>query len=724
VPGATPSSRLPAGRPPLIRRSAATAIAARRTRSARVRRRRRQVFLWLLLAVVVAVVSFGSGLVAAPLDYNFQPVAPKSVLLQDASGHTFATIRSPQIEDPVAASKIPTVMRQAIVAAEDQRFYSNSGVDPLAMARAAWRDITGHSLQGGSTITQQYVKNVYTGSEQTALRKLREASLAIRLEQHLTKDQILTRYLNTLYLGNGTAGVEAASEFYFGVPIVHLDRTSAGGHSPSLALARAAVLAGMAPAPSVWNPVNDPTQARARELYVLNRMFVAGYITSEQAGHAYGDALPHIAAKTGPEAQTIAPEFRDLVAQELNHYGDTTLFASGGMRVKTTLDLDLQQAATQALGQVLPKQKGLDAAVVAVDPRNGDLRALAEHKAGGYVENGLDLAAPPPSDITRSSGSTIKPFTLAAALEHGHSLSEGHYAPQCVRITAHYRPCNAEGGAGYYTLQSALEQSVNTVYAPLAVQVGLNRVVKLARRSGMQIGHLDRGTTCAVRKRVICPSYALGIPVSPLSEADAFGTIVDHGMHHAVRSLLSVRTPSQGQLFKAAPSPAGERAMPAQVADQVTTAMQGVVDVGTGQAAHQPFPVYGKTGTTDNFYDAWFTGCTHTLCITVWMGYDHPHELKDATGSPVYGGTVPARLFAQTYTDYRAQLSPTGVVSPTPTYLPVAPSTPATHPSTSSTAKPAHGAAGRNATTDHPTSPSSNGPKKPSPTSTRRRGGP
>ena len=372
--------------------------------------------------------SFGSGLVAAPLDYNFQPVAPKSVLLLDSSGHPFATIRSPQIEVPVPGSKIPKVMRQAIVAAEDQRFYSNSGVDPFAIARAAWRDITGHSLQGGSTITQQYVKNVYTGSEQTALRKLREASLAIRLEQHLTKDQILTRYLNTLYLGNGTAGVEAASEFYFGVPIFHLNRTSTGGRSHSLALARAAVLAGMAPAPSIWNPVNDPTQARVRELYVLNRMFVAGYISSDQAGRAYGDALPQIVAKAGPEAQTIAPEFRDLVAQQLDHYGDTTLFASGGMRVKTTLDLKLQQAATQALSQVLPKQKGLDAAVVAVDPRNGDLRALAEHKAGGYAERlgprrpaagptspGLpdprssrSLSPPPSSTATRSAKATTR----------------------------------------------------------------------------------------------------------------------------------------------------------------------------------------------------------------------------------------------------------------------------------------------------------------------------
>jgi penicillin-binding protein 1A len=648
-----------------MRRSAAAAIAARRTRSANARRRRRQALLWFLLAIVVGTASFGSGLVAAPLDYNFRPVPPKSVLLLDASGQPFATIRSPQVEDPVPGSQIPAVMRQAIVAAEDKSFYSNSGIDPLAIARAAWRDITGHSLQGGSTITQQYVKNVYTGSEQTPLRKLREASLAIRLEQHLTKDEILTRYLNTLYLGNGTAGVQAASRFYFGVPISSLGLNLTTRETSSrLALARAATLAGIAPAPSVWNPVNDPKQARVREEYVLNRMLADGDITVEQASGAYGDRLPHIAADAEPEAQTEAPEFRDFVAQDLSHYGDATLFNSGGMQVKTTLDLALQRAATQALGQVLPKQKGLDAAVVAVDPRNGDLRAIAEHKVGGYVQNGEDLADPPKGDITRSSGSTIKPFTLAAALEHGHTLTETHYAPECVQVAPGYRPCNAEAGAGTYSLETALEKSVNTVYAPLAVDVGMNRIVRLARRSGMQIGHLDRGKSCGAHKHVVCPSYALGIPVSPLSEADAYGSFVNDGMHHPVRSVLSVRIPGQ-QLFKAAASPPGTRVMPTQIATEVTTAMQGVVDSGTGELARQPFPVYGKTGTTDHFTDAWFTGCTRTVCITVWMGDNKPRELRDAAGAPVYGGSIPARLFAQTFTDYRTLLAPTGVSATT-----------------------------------------------------------
>ena len=653
---------------------------------------------WLALSVVVAVSTFAAGLLAAPLNYDFQPVPPKSVLLVDASGRAFATIHSAQIEHPVPASDIPLVMRQAIVAAEDKSFYSNSGIDPLAILRAAWRDITGANLQGGSTITQQYVKNVYTGSEQTPLRKLREASLAIRLEQHLSKAEILTRYLNTLYLGNGTAGVDAASRFYYGVPInrIAFDKTT-GQDDPALALRRAATLAGIAPAPSVWNPINAPKQARVRELYVLNQMLIAGYITSQQAGDAYGDALPKIVAASEPDAQTIAPEFRDLVAQSLQHYGDSTLFETGGMRVKTTLDLNLQQAAVQALHEVLPKSKGLDAAIVAVDPRNGDLRAITEKKVGGYVENGEDLADPPAGSINRSSGSTIKPFTLAYALMHGHTLSETHYAPECIQVAVGYRPCNAEGGAGTYSLGTALVRSINTVFAPLGVELGLKRIIHFAERTGLEVGHVDSGATCGIRKGKVCASYALGIPISPLSLSSAYGTFVDHGVHHPVRTVLSVRTPAQGQLFRASAKPAGERVMPATIADEVTGAMGQVVQYGTGRAAAQPFPIYGKTGTTDDFTNAWFGGCSRAICITVWMGYDRPyhrvhgqvvaHELRNAYGSPVYGGTLPAQMFARVFSNYRTLGGAPGVIGSSP-YPTAAPVTTSANPSPTADATP------------------------------------
>lgn len=647
----------------------ATAVARRRSRSAQARRRRRQIALWLVVAVLVGIGSFGAGLLAAPLDYSFQPTPPQAVLLLDRSGRVFATIRAPQDQEPVRSAQIPNVMKQAIVAAEDERFFNHSGVDPLAMVRAFWRDISGAHLQGGSTITQQYVKNVYTGSQRTALRKLREASLAIRLEQHLSKEQILTRYLNTLYLGNGTAGVQAASKYYYGVPIEQLDLDRATGrHDASLALARAATMAGMVPAPSLWNPVKDPAQARRRELYVLNQMVKNHMISPQQASAAYGDSLPKVVAHSQPDAPTVAPEFRDYVADQLKGtlaFDDTTLFNSAGVKVHTTLDLDLQKAAVHALSTVLPSKSDPEAAVVAVDPRNGDIRALTTKQRGGYKAGGFDLAAPPHGTASRSSGSTIKPFTLAYALMHGHSLDEPHSAPSCVTVPFHL--CNAETGSSYQTLRTALVNSINTVYGPLALDLGLNKVLKFARSAGLDIGTLARDT-----HGHLYPAQSIGVPVSPLSEAVAFGTLVDHGVHHSPRSILRVRSTADGQLYTAPAQPHGNRVMPRSVADQVTGVMQQVVDEGTGTAARQPFPVYGKTGTTDDETDAWFTGCTRTLCIAVWMGYEKPyfhhgtvaHSMKNVEGvGEVYGGTLPARIFAQTWSDYRTLQQPHGTLS-------------------------------------------------------------
>jgi penicillin-binding protein 1A len=677
-------------RPPHL---AVAAVAERRSRSARLRRRRRQVALWVVVAGLVGAGSFGAGLLAAPLDYSFQPLPPQAVLLLDSTGHVFATIRAPQDQEPVRSDQIPAVMKNAIVAAEDERFFAHRGVDPLAVLRAVWRDTTGAHLQGGSTITQQYVKNVYTGSQRTALRKLREASLAIRLEQHLSKDQILTRYLNTLYLGNGTAGVQAASKYYYGVPVAHLDLNQAiGQHDGTLALARAATLAGFIPAPSLWNPVKNPKQARDRELYVLNQMVKNRMITPQQASDAFGNGLPKIVAKAQADAPTVAPEFRDYVSEQLSgtlQFDDATLYNSGGVKVRTTLDLNLQKAAVHALASVLPSKSDPEAAVVAVDPRNGDIRALTTKQNGGYKAGGFDLAAPPQGTASRSSGSTIKPFTLAYALMHGHSLDEVRAAPQpCATVPFHI--CNAEHGSSYQTLRTAMIASINTVYGPLAVDLGLGKVLKLARAAGLDIGPLARDSSGR-----LYPAQSIGVPVSPLSEAVSYGTLVNHGVHHTPRSILRVRSGGDGVLYTATGDPKGNRVMSKSVADDVTEVMQQVVDDGTGTAARQAFPVYGKTGTTDDFTNAWFTGCTRTLCIAVWMGYEKqyfnhgrtPHSMILPGVGDVFGGTLPAKIFSQTWTDYRTLQEPNGSLSPTPTPTSAPATTYAPRPTPTKTAR-------------------------------------
>ncbi|MFL6241088.1 MAG: transglycosylase domain-containing protein [Actinomycetes bacterium] len=648
-------------------------------RTARQRRHRRHlVVLWVLVAVIAGVGSFTAGLLSAPVDFT-TPAPPKSALLLDASGKVFATVRSPYQREEVPANQIPQVMRDAIVSAEDRTFFKNSGVDPLAIARAAWKDVTGSHIQGGSTITQQYVKQVYTNQHRTVFRKVKEAALAVRLERRLTKAEILTRYLNTTYFGNGTYGVQAAAKYYFGIAIKDLDLDARSGHrSSSLALGRAAMLAGLVPAPSVWNPVSHPDLARAHQLDVLNRMVADGRITAQQASDAYGRKPPTIVKARTPEPPTIAPEFRDYVRQRLDATFTPDQLYQGGLRVTTTLDLDLQQAIVKAVREILPNSSDPEAAVVAVDPRTGDMKALTTrvNRKGShaYQTGGFDLAL----SATRSTGSTIKPFTLSVALERGHSLQEGICAPSVAFVPNPggtpnpYKIPNAEHGGGCYTLESALWQSVNTVYGPLALKVGLKRVLTRAVDAGF-----------APKNRVLKPlvpakSIGGGLEVTPLSEAVAYSTLVNHGLHHDPRSITIVRSGGSGALDSGevvyrAPRPHGQQVIKRKIADQVTDAMQGVVDRGTATNAKQDFPVYGKTGTTNEYTDAWFVGCTRTLCIATWMGYDKLKSMRDVEGvGRVFGGTLPAEIFAKAMSNYRsikaAEKNPQVRVSPTPTH--------------------------------------------------------
>ena len=570
-------------------------------------------------------------------------------------------------------------MRDAIVSAEDRTFFKNSGVDPLAIVRAGWKDVTGSRIQGGSTITQQYVKQVYTNQNRTVLRKVKEAALAVRLERRLSKDEILTRYLNTTYFGNGAYGVQAAAKYYYGVPIKDLNLDPATGkRSSSLALGRAAMLAGLVPAPSVWNPVHSMTLAREHQLDVLNRMVHDGKITAQQASDAYGLKPPHIVKATTPEPPTLAPEFRDYVRTRLDETFTPDQLYQGGLRVTTTLDLDLQQALVKAVKQVLPNNNDPEAAVIAMDPRSGDIRALTtrvsrkgEH---AYKTGGFDLALA----AARSTGSTIKPFTLSVALQRGHSLGEGVCAPGVARVPNPggkpnpYPIHNAEGGGGCYTLKSALWDSINTVYGPLALKVGLKRVLQRGVDAGL--GPADR----VLRPLVPAKSIGGGLEVTPISEAVAYSTLVNHGVRSDPRSILVVRSggsgaTDSGDVVFRAPKPRGSAVIPRKIADQVTDAMQGVVDHGTATRAQQDFPVYGKTGTTNDYTDAWFVGCTRTLCIATWMGYDKLKSMRNVEGTGrVFGGTLPAEIFAKSWQNYRAikaaEKNPAGVSSPTPTH--------------------------------------------------------
>jgi penicillin-binding protein 1A len=697
-----------------------------------------------VLALLVGTGTFVGGLLAAPIDFQVAP-PPASAILLAADGRQFAKIAPPEKREEVKATDIPEVMRQAIISAEDERFLKHNGVDPLATMRALFRDITGGNTQGGSTLTQQYVKNAYVGNERTALRKIREAALAYRLEQRLSKQQILTDYLNALYLGNGLYGVQAASKYYFDVPVKELAWNKASGnhHDENLALARATLMAGIAPAPSVWNPVKDFGQAKARQTYTLNQMVKNGYITAEQATLAHKRNV-HPLRITPPEPRNPAPEFTDYVTYKVQHdpnYDEDTFFR-GGLRVKTTLDLDLQQAFQQALTEVLPDAKDPQAALIAVDYQNGDIKAMATLrrvpplKKDGKVVNaptdtykphGFNLA----TNALRSTGSTIKTFTLATALSQGMSLDDSMHGPVSVTIKCackggSYTVHNAGDGEGgrSYTLRNALAYSINTVFVPLANKVGRDKVARLAERAGLAPLPPDRHS---LEGRSGAPANFLsfgiggGVDVTPLGEAVAYSTIADGGRHITPRAFTQVRTgasgTNQGQvLFERHPSVS--RVMSKGVANDVVKALTSVVDYGTGTAVKAAgVDVFGKTGTTNDSTDAWFTGCVPSLriCMSSWMGNEYINctpgkgqvvdgscgGMRDIAGvhGQIYGGTLPARIFARSLQLYKEikrarELRAAGVVvtasaSPAPrAHTSLAPAPAATVPTRTAVPKP------------------------------------
>ncbi len=667
----------------------------RRSPAARVLR----VALVFFLALIVGAGSFVSGLLAAPIDFAVPPPLKSALLLASDGKTQFATLRPPLRREVVPAAQIPEVMRRAMISAEDERFLEHNGVDPLATVRAAYRDLTGGRKQGGSTITQQYVKNVYIqeggrAAEKTLTRKVKEAALAVRLENRLTKQQILIDYLNALYLGNNVYGVQAASRYYYGVDVKDLDLDRARNRrDPSLALARATMLAGIAPAPSAWNPVKDFATARARQRYTLNQMIKIGYVTPGEASDAFARRAAVIPLREQPpELPTDAPEFADLMKAQLQSKfkgaDEETLF-QGGLRVKTTMDKDLQTAATRALREVIPNVTDPQGAVAAIDIRTGDVRAMTtlrrdpKQKVTGYTRNGLNLA----TSAYRSTGSTIKPFTLAVALQQGRSLNDRMFGPQCLAIRDSsepdgvYRPCNAgDSESGTFSLRSALALSVNTVYIPLANQAGRTKIRDLMLASGVKVSPPTKSNPNPFSPAV--KSFGLGTTaeVTPLSLANAYAALVNRGVHTEPRFFTEVRTgadaTSSGAVLDGIASPVKrKRVLPVGVADDVTLAMRDVITRGTARRAAQPFPVYGKTGTTDDAKDAWFVGCAREpqyVCIATWMGYEDNRSMRNIGGVKglVFGGTLPAKVFSRTFeilreiqADRAARMSP----APSPT---------------------------------------------------------
>ncbi|HEY5197546.1 MAG TPA: transglycosylase domain-containing protein [Solirubrobacteraceae bacterium] len=556
----------------------------------------------------------------------------------------------------VTGAQIPREMKWAIVSVEDKRFYTNSGVDLKGIARAFLADLLHQQAQqGASTITQQFVKNALAAQgKRTVFEKLREAALAYHLTRQWSKDKILTEYLNSIYFGNGAYGIESAARTYFGN-----DPTSSnfncGTTGQPLCVqsalndpANAALIAGIVASPTAFDPVTHHDAALSRRNLVLKDMYAQGYISYSQYQSALTEALPTARYVEPPQPKVKEPGaayFTTWVRQQvIDRYGAEKAF-DGGLTIHTTLDLQLQNAAQNAVNDYLANPDGPSAAVVAIDNATGEVRAMV----GGrdYSTTPFNLA----TQGERQPGSAFKPFVLARALEDG--ISPGSVWPSEKRT---FIVPNTRGQekfvvnnddsnyAGSRSLAQALTYSDNSVFAAVGIQVGTKKIASVAKSAGIR-------TPVSTNYAITLGGLRTG--VTPIDMAHAYETLA-HGGQRVYGSLGTDREGPVGIRSVKIPGQSTQvnhthlrRVIPSGVATTEDGIMHTVLTQGTGTAAQ--FGVYaaGKTGTTSNYGDAWFVGFTSKMTVAVWVGY--PNNLKsmstDFEGGPVSGGTYPALIW-------------------------------------------------------------------------------
>jgi penicillin-binding protein 1A len=621
-------------------------------------------FLLILFAVLLlGLVSFVFGMFVAvasdlpSLTRFSQFKDEQSSYLYDDVGHPIGVL-SQQNRVIVTPSQIPEIVKEAVISIEDKRFRTNSGVDIRGIARAFVQDIRHKgNLQGASTIEQQFIKNALQAqSHRTIFEKLREAALAYQLSHKWSKEKIITAYLNTIYFGNGAYGIEAAAQTYFGQSPGH-QGCGMPGHElcvSELQPWEAALLAGIIQSPTEYDPAEHPLAAKERRDVVLRQMLDQGYLTRPVYEASVKQAVPTPAQVQAPEEQTIegvdAGYFTSWVAQQvIERYGAPRAFG-GGLRIKTTLDLELQKAAEQAINGYLAYSGDPSASLVAIENSTGEVRAMVGGR--NYDESPFNLA----TEGERQPGSSFKAFDLAAALEHGispdsvwPSKEKTFYVPGpngVEKFVVH----NDEGAyTGENTLTNATAYSDNSIYAEVGLKVGTHKIARLAH---------EMGITTPLSTNPAMTIGGLTVGVTPLDMAHAYETIA-HGGERVSGTMAKADAPVGIQEVEAngQPLPDGskhdtntvetKRVLTAEIAATETSVLETVLQYGTAKAAALGEFAAGKTGTTSNYGDAWFVGWNHKYTVAVWVGY--PNSLVPMTtqfeGGPVLGGTFPALIW-------------------------------------------------------------------------------
>nr|WP_282599176.1 transglycosylase domain-containing protein [Brevibacterium sp. R8603A2] len=579
-----------------------------------------------MFVLVIGLFSIGYVVTDVP-EPNVEAEGQTSTVYWDDGETALGTFK---IEDrrSVPIDAISPAMQQAAIAAEDQSFYENRGISIKGLSRAVWGVVTDNYAGGGSTITQQYVKNFYLTNERSMDRKVREMFIAIKIDQELTKDEILANYLNTIFLGRQSYGIEVAAQNYYGKPAAELD------------VAESALLAAMIQRPGAADPAENPEEYEDRFRYVLENMAELGYITEDEAAST---EMPELSeAKKDNQFRGQNGYLLDNVRKELVNAGITPeMLDRGGLQIHTTYNQEDVEAAIDAVEDLPELKEGMHVGLMSIDPKTGGIKAM--YGGEDYLERQQNQAT---EDITQA-GSTFKPFTLVAGLENGFRLTD-HFAGNSGTTMMYdgtpWRP-NNYGGANYgsVSLLRATQSSINTAYAQLNIEVGPEKTKDVAIRAGL--GEDTSGLEANAANVLGTASPTVGRMTT------AYATFAANGIHRAPHSVAKVENPD-GEVVHEADTE-GERVFDENVMAETSYALSRVVTSGSGSYAQNlGRPAAGKTGTSQDNYSAWFAGYTPNLATSVAIYREdeagNPMEIGAYGGrGSITGGSFPVQAWTQ-----------------------------------------------------------------------------
>ena len=592
----------------------------------------------ICLMIMGASVLYGFSSLFAPPNMDETLIPDAASQFYDINGNVIYTTLSEERRVPVSIDKIPKHVQQAFIAIEDNRFYEHSGIDYRGTARALVSTLSGREVQGGSTITQQLAKNAFLTQERSIIRKIKEAFIAKELEHKYTKDEILTMYLNQIYFGQGAYGIESASLYYFGKHVQNLD------------IAEAATLAAIPKSPNYYNPFENPKESKNRQELVIDQMVKYGFISADSATKAKAKKMVY--STSHKQQNNPRGYFFDMISQKVIAEVGADALYKGGLKIYTTLDMDMQLAAEKAMRH-LPnyytdskKLAQPQMALAAVDPKTGYVKAMI----GGRGQDKFNRA----TLAVRQPGSAFKPFVYLTAMQNG-------FTPASIiedkeeEFAKGWKPQNSDmQWHGKVSLRTALKRSLNVPTIKLAREVGVDKIVANVERMGITT-LVDSGAYSDVNLAMALGGLSKG--VNPLEMASAYGVLATNGLYNKPIALLKIVDRDGKVLYQAKPQ--SKRVVDAASAYLTTNMLEDVLVSGTGGGMGIGRPAAGKTGTTDTYIDAWFVGYTPDLSTAVWVGDDNNKPMQS-----MYGSGAPLSIWHEFMINALASTPRTGFSNP------------------------------------------------------------